>query len=72
MAEAATNQTTRKKFTTEKGSPLSRKTIRKQARDKRAERLQTDKEFAKSYFEAKSKRSGEKKTSFRKRRSGKK
>jgi hypothetical protein len=43
-----------------------------EGREKRALRLKTDKEFAKSFFEGKSKRAIEKKAAFRKKKSKKK
>jgi hypothetical protein len=46
--------------------------IRTEGRNKRKLKLQSDKEFAKTYFEAKSKRSVEKKSAFRKKKSKKK
>jgi hypothetical protein len=52
--------------------PRSRKTLKKEGRKKRTLKLRTDKEFAKTYFEARSKRSEAKKTAFRKRHSAKK
>ena len=51
---------------TEKSSP-SRRTLRTLGRKKRTLRLRTDKEFAKNYFDGKSKRSNAKKVAFRKR-----
>lgn len=45
----------------------SRKTLRKKGREKRKQRLQQDQEFAKAYFEGKSKRSDARKLAFRKR-----
>lgn len=51
---------------------MSRKTLRKLGRDKRNKKIATDKEFAKTYFEARSKRSTEKKSTFRKKKSRKK
>ncbi len=51
---------------------LSRKTKKTVGRNKRAEKLKTDKEFAKTYFAAKSKRAIEKKAAFRKKKKGKK
>ena len=45
----------------------SRRKIRALARKKRTLKLRTDKEFAKAYFEARSKRSADKKTAFRRR-----
>ncbi len=50
----------------------SRRTLRTLGRKKRTLKLKTDKEFAKTYFEAKSKRSTEKKSAFRKKKSKKK
>ena len=64
MTETTTTATTPK-------SKLSRKTLRKAARQKRAKKIVGDKEFAKAFFDAKSKRSTEKKSKFRKRRSKK-
>ena len=45
----------------------SRKTLRKLGRQKRSLKLKTDKEFAKAFFAARSKRSTDKKTAYRKR-----
>lgn len=56
--------------TAEKTKP-GRKTLRKIGRDKRKVKLATNKEVATKYFEAKSKRSADKKTAFRKRKSKK-
>jgi hypothetical protein len=56
--------------TTEKAKP-GRRTLRKLGRDKRNTKLATDKEHAGKYFEAKSKRSVEKKSAFRKKKAGK-
>jgi hypothetical protein len=53
-------------------SKLSRKTRKAAGRKKRATKIKTDKEFAKSHFAAKSKRSIEKKAAFRKKKKGKK
>lgn len=66
MAEATQNtaQTT-------KGKPTSKKKLRALGRKKRDERLTTDPEFKKAYFDAKSKRSTERKTGFRKKKRGK-
>jgi hypothetical protein len=50
---------------------FSRKTIRAKARNKRKLKLKTDKEFAKTYFAAKSKRSTDRKSAFRKKKKGK-
>lgn len=53
----------------EKKTPVtSRKKIRAAARKKRKLKLRTDKEFAKTYFEGRSKRSIEKKAAFRKKK----
>jgi len=49
-----------------------RKRKKAEGRKKKAQKLQSNKEFAKSYFEAKSKRSTEKKSAFRKKKSKKK
>jgi len=43
-----------------------------EGRKKRAQKLKTDKDFAKQYFEGKSKRSTDKKSAFRKKKSRKK
>lgn len=53
-------------------TPRSRKTLRKLGRAKRMQKLATNAEFAKTYFEAKSKRSTDKKSAFRKKKKGKK
>lgn len=50
----------------------TRKAKNKEGRDKRAALLKTDKEYAKKYFEGKSKRAAEKKSSFRKKKNKKK
>ncbi len=60
-------------MTTTTATPnYSKKTLRKMGRVKRKAKIATDKEFAGKYFEAKSKRSTEKKVAFRKKKSGKK
>ncbi|MEK6707174.1 MAG: hypothetical protein AABZ06_15465 [Bdellovibrionota bacterium] len=51
---------------------LSRRRLRADGRKKRKLKLKTDKEYSKAYFEAKSKRSAEKKSAFRKKKSKKK
>ncbi len=56
--------------TTEKGKP-GRRTLRKLGRDKRQAKIQTDKEFAKAFFAARSKRAADKKVSFRKKKAKK-
>ncbi len=57
---------------TQTASKPSRKTLRALGRKKRQQKLKTDKEFAKTFFAAKSKRSTEKKSAFRKKKSKKK
>ena len=57
--------------TTEKKSTPGRKTLRKVGRDKRNAKIATDKAFAKTYFEAKSKRATDKKSAFRKKKAKK-
>ena len=49
-----------------------RKRVRAEGRNKRNLKLKTDKEFAKAHFAAKSKRSTDKKSTFRKKKSKKK
>jgi hypothetical protein len=49
-----------------------RKKKKAEGRKKRSLKLKTDKEFTKQYFEAKSKRSNDKKSAFRKKKSKKK
>lgn len=51
---------------------LPRRVSRRLGRQKRQLKLKTDTAFAKTYFEAKSKRSTEKKSAFRKKKKGKK
>ena len=65
MAEAATTTTTPK-------AKLGRKTLKAAGRKKRAAKLATDKEFAKAFFAAKSKRATDKKAGYRKKKKGKK
>jgi hypothetical protein len=50
---------------------LGRRSLKKLGRDKRKAKLQADKAFAKTYHDAKSKRSIEKKNAFRKKKSKK-
>lgn len=50
----------------------ARKKARKARREKLAPKLVADREFAKTYFGAKSKRSGDKKVAFRKKKARKK
>ena len=47
---------------------LGRRTLRKLGREKRKLKLVADKEFAKTFFAAKSKRSADKKVTFRKKK----
>ena len=47
---------------------LGRKTKKKLGRDKRKAKISTDKEFAKKFFEGKSKRATDKKTAFNKKK----
>lgn len=56
---------------TAKGN-LGRRALRARARRERRLRLVADKEFAKAYFGARSKRSTDKKAAFRKKKKGKK
>jgi hypothetical protein len=58
--------------TEEKNPKGLRKHLRKVGRKKRALKLQSDKEFAKTFFAARSKRSTEKKSAFRKKKARKK
>ena len=57
--------------TTATASTPSRRTLRTAGRKKRALKLKTDKEFAKTYFTAKSKRSVDKKSAYRKKKNKK-
>ena len=50
----------------------SRRKLRAEGRKKRSAKLKADREFAKTYFGAKSKRSTDKKSAFRKKKSKKK
>lgn len=49
-----------------------RKRIKTEGRKKRRQKLATDRDFAKAFFDAKSKRSTERKSAFRKKKRGKK
>jgi len=51
---------------------LGRATLKAQGRKKRKLKLATDKEFAKTFFAAKSKRANDKKAAFRKKKARKK
>lgn len=66
MATATTPTTTE----TAKSTP-GRRTLRKAGRDKRNAKIATDKAFAKTYFETKSKRATDKKSAFRKKKAKK-
>jgi hypothetical protein len=65
---ATATQTT---STPAKKTNLGRRSLRKLGRDKRKAKLQADKALSKTYHEAKSKRSIEKKNAFRKKKSKK-
>lgn len=70
-----TAESTEKKTAEASAKPaakLGRRTLRTAGRKKRVAKLKTDKEFAKTYFAAKSKRSTDKKSAFRKKKSKKK
>ena len=67
MTEAKTQPKTDAGAAKKPTTPMSRKTLRKLGREKRTQKLRADKEFAKAFFEARSKRSAQKKQSFRKR-----
>lgn len=64
MATAETTQTTK--------TPPARRKLRRAGKKKLMTKIRTDKEFAKTFFEAKSKRSTDKKAAFRKKKSRKK
>jgi hypothetical protein len=70
------NETTAKTAKTESKDPSVLSALRKkkkvEGRKKRAVKLKSDKEFAKQYFEGKSKRAADKKSAFRKKKSKKK
>ncbi len=51
---------------------MTRRTLRKLGRDKRQKKIATDREYAKTLFEGRSKRSNDKKAAFRKKKSKKK
>jgi hypothetical protein len=57
---------------TDKNPKGLRRHLRKLGRRKRAQKLKTDKEFAKTFFAARSKRSTDKKSAFRKKKARKK
>lgn len=68
-----TNPTT-ESAATAKAAPsrTARKASRRQGKKKLVAKLRSDREFAKGYFEGKSKRANDKKAKFRKKKSGKK
>lgn len=69
---SVTNEATEK---TAKIAPFSakiKKQMKKEGRKKRQLKLKTDSEFAKKYFEGKSKRANDKKAAFRKKKTKKK
>lgn len=72
MAQTQTAAKTAKKADGMMAKKALRKKARKEGREKRRLKLQSDKEFAKTFFEARSKRSNDKKTAFRKKKKGKK
>lgn len=55
-----------------RGANWGRKKIKAEGRKKRKAKIATDKAHAKAFFEAKSKRSTEKKAAYRKKKRGKK
>ena len=71
MPETTTNTTTTT-TAAKTGTGPSRRTLRALGRKKRTLKLQNDKEFAKTFFAAKSKRSTDKKAAFRKKKARKK
>lgn len=76
MAETQTTEKTASKpKLTGEALVLARATRRRkktEGRNKRTLKLRTDKEFAKTFFEARSKRANDKKAAFRKKKSRKK
>ena len=75
MAEAQTNTTPAKAKLTGKELVLARAARRRKraaGRKKRALKLRSEKEFAKTFFEGRSKRSNDKKSAFRKKKARKK
>lgn len=68
MSEATeTPAKEKKKPAAPKGPNFSRKTLRDQWRKKLRDKIHNDPEFAKTFFEGKSKRSAERKVAFKKR-----
>lgn len=72
MAQTQTAAKTAKKADGMMAKKNLRKKARKEGREKRRVKLQSDKEFAKAFFEARSKRANDKKAAFRKKKKGKK
>lgn len=69
----STNTTPAATAATEKtAAPVSRRKLRAEGRKKRVAKLKSSKEVAKAYHDAKSKRSTDKKSAFRKKKSKKK
>jgi hypothetical protein len=72
----STNQATSTKAAQTSQDPAVVYNIRRrkkaEGRKKRAQKLSTDKEFAKQYFESRSKRAADKKSAFRKKKTRKK
>jgi hypothetical protein len=65
---AGASEKTGKSAATAAKAKLARHTVRALGRRKKKEKLQADSAFAKSFFEAKSKRSADKKAAFRKKK----
>lgn len=72
MATKTTTKKTKKVKPATPKAKLSRKTLKKGFRAKLAQKIKTEVEFAKAYFEGKSKRAIEKKAAFKKKKKGKK
>lgn len=73
MSEATeTTATEKKKGPKGEPSKLGRRALKALGRIKRKKKIAGDKAFAKTFFEAKSKRSTDKKSAFRKKKKGKK
>jgi len=68
----STTETTQTSSASAQPKSVSRRKVKSAGRKKRSLKLKTDKEFAKQYFEGKSKRSTEKKSAFRKKKNRKK
>jgi len=70
--ETSPAQSTQTQAPAAAAAPKSRRRLKTEGRNKRVLKLKTDKAFSKTYFEAKSKRSTDKKSAFRKKKSKKK